>query len=236
MTLFDAFLETLYPPKCIICDEPIPEYGYCDYCRGKLKPISEPLCPQCGLDNENCECKKRIYHFDAITAPYFNEEYAQQAVYDLKFSKKFNCLRPFSKEMARCVKKNIGTENIDLICCVPAKQSSLYDRGFNQAELFAMKVSENLKIDFSRNLIHIVSEGKTQHRLKTIEDRYENVRGKFGVKKDITGKNILLVDDIKTTGATIDECARQLKFAGAEKVYCVTALVTRYNNSKKPDL
>ena len=230
MKFFDAVFEFLYPPKCIICEKLIPDYGYCDDCKGKITPISEHQCSQCGLDDKNCECKKRIYHFDAIAAPYFNEGYAQQGVYDLKFSRKFYCLRPFGKEMARVVKKNFGIENIDLVCCVPAKPESMYKRGFNQSDVFAREISNALKITYDKNLVKLISSRKTQHRLKTIEDRFANVRNNYAVYKNIKDKNVLLVDDIKTTGATIDECARQLKFAGANKVYCVTALITRRGN------
>lgn len=236
MKLLDAAFEFLYPPKCIICEKAITDYGYCADCDGKLKPISAPLCPQCGLDEDNCECKKRIYHFDAIAAPYFNEGYAQQGVYDLKFSQKFYCMRPFGDDMARVVKKNFGIENIDLICCVPPKPESMYKRGFNQSDLFASIIADKLKIRYDKNLIKLLSSRNTQHRLKTIEDRFANVRNNYAVYKKINGLNVLLVDDIKTTGATIDECARQLKFAGANKVYCVTALITRRNRSESSHL
>ena len=115
MNLIDAFLDLLYPPKCIICEEPILEYGYCSKCDGKLKPIAEEMCLACGSRRKHCECKSRIYHFDAITAPYFNEGYAKQGVYDLKFHNKFHCLKPFSKQMAKNVIKNIDKENIDVL-------------------------------------------------------------------------------------------------------------------------
>ena len=154
-------------------------------------------------------------------------------MYELKFHNKFNCLRPFGKEMSKCVKRDFGIENIDLICYVPAKKSTLYTRGFNQSELFAKEISFNLNLKFSKDLIKYRVEGKTQHRLKTVEDRFKNVRNLFKVTKKLSGKNILLVDDIKTTGASLDECARQLKFAGADKVYCVTALVTRVKKDRE---
>ena len=227
MKLLDAFFELLYPPKCIVCDEPILSYGYCQQCKGKIVPISETMCLQCGCESKFCECKKRIYHFDGITTPYFNEEYARQAVYDLKFSRKFNCVKPFSKEMAKCIKKSYGLENIDLICCVPASKKTMYERGFNQSDLFAKEISEILNIEYNANLLVKKSKTKTQHRIRNIEDRFANVRDGYKSVFDLKGKNILLVDDIKTTGASLDECARQLKFSGAENVYSVVALITR---------
>lgn len=227
MKLLDALFELLYPPKCIVCDEPILEYGYCKGCKGKIAPISETLCLECGCESKLCECKNRVYHFDGITAPYYNEEYARQAVYDLKFSKKFNCVKPFSSAMAKCVKKSYGLENIDIICCVPASKKTLYDRGFNQSDLFAKEISDILKIEYNPKLLVKKSKTKTQHRIQNIEDRFENVRNGYKSLIDLKGKNVLLVDDIKTTGASLDECARQLKFSGAENVYAVVALITR---------
>ena len=226
MKLLDAFFELLYPPKCIVCEEPILEYGYCESCKGKVKTISADMCLSCGCEKKKCECNKKVYHFDGITAPFFNSDYAQMAVYDLKFKGNFNCLRTFSKEMAACVRKSFGIENIDCICYVPASKETLYKRGFNQSELFAKEIASLLKIKLKRNLIHKKKTVKTQHRNKTVADRYNNVRNGFKVTEQLNGKNVLLVDDIKTTGATIDECSRQLKFAGAEKVYCIVALIT----------
>lgn len=226
MKLIDAFFELLYPPRCMVCDEPTMDYGCCDDCKDKIKTISTNVCLGCGCETKFCECNKRVYHFDGVVAPYFNVDYAQQTVYDLKFNGKFNCLKPFSKEMARFAKKSFGTENIDFICYVPASVESLYKRGFNQSELFAREISKLLNIEIKHNLLFKKKSVKTQHRKRTIEDRFKNVRNGFKATEKLYGKNILLVDDIKTTGATIDECARQLKFAGAERVYCVVALIS----------
>lgn len=237
MNLIDAFLDLLYPPKCIICEEPISDYGYCAKCDGKLKPISEEMCIICGSRRKFCECKERVYHFDAVAAPYFNEGYARQGVYDLKFHNKFNCLKPFGKEMSLRAKKCFGIENIDLICPVPASVESYNERGFNQSDLFAREISEHLKIEYKPKLIKKLETVKSQHRIKSLEDRFNNVRNGFKVYDSIKGKNVLLVDDIKTTGATIDECARQLKFAGADKVYCIVALITeKQHNLETYDL
>ncbi len=227
MKLTDAFFELLYPPRCIICDEPTITYGYCDACKGKIKTISSDMCLSCGCETKECECNKRVYHFDGITAPYFNDDYAQQTVYDLKFKGKFNCLKPFGKDMAHFTKKSFGVENIDFVCYVPASKKSMYERGFNQSELFAKEIANLLHLELKHNLLFKKNTVKTQHRKRTIEDRFKNVRNGFKATEKINGKSVLLVDDIKTTGATIDECARQLKFAGAEKVYCVVALISK---------
>ena len=103
----------------------------------------------------------------------------------------------------------------------------MYERGFNKSDLFAKEISEILNIEYNANLLVKKSKTKTQHRIRNIEDRFANVRDGYKSVFDLKGKNILLVDDIKTTGASLDECARQLKFSGAENVYSVVALITR---------
>ena len=107
MKLIDAFFELLYPPRCMVCDEPTMDYGCCDDCKDKIKTISTNVCLGCGCETKFCECNKRVYHFDGVVAPYFNVDYAQQTVYDLKFNGKFNCLKPFSKEMARLQRNHL---------------------------------------------------------------------------------------------------------------------------------
>ena len=92
--------------------------------------------------------------------------------------------------------------------------------------MFAREISKLLNIEIKHNLLFKKISVITHHRKRTIEDRFKNVRNGFKATEKLYGKNILLVDDIKTTGATIDECARQLKFAGAERVYCVVALIS----------
>ena len=113
MKLIDAFFELLYPPRCLVCDEPTIEYGCCDDCKDKINTISNDMCLYCGNESKFCECNKIVYHFDGITAPYFNEGYAQQTVYDLKFNRKFNCLKPFGKvDKARFVPEVLNNLNV----------------------------------------------------------------------------------------------------------------------------
>ncbi len=226
MKTLDLFLELLYPPRCIVCGEPIYEEGYCRKCKDKIPQITVDICFGCGLENKNCQCKRFVYHFDGITAPYFNEDFAQRAVYNLKFRENFSCVNTFSDMMAERSAKTFGIENIDVVCCVPASNKSLLSRGFNQSELFAARIAENLNKEFKPRLLFKKETVKTQHDVKSIRDRFYNVRDGYGSTEKLSGKNILLVDDIKTSGASLDECARQLKFAGADRVYCVTALVT----------
>jgi ComF family protein len=226
MKIIEAFLEMLYPPKCIVCGRAINSEGYCRRCENKIQPIEGETCFGCGLEKKLCRCRWYIYHFDGITAPYYNQDYAKQAIYDFKFKGLYRCVNTFADVMSDKVVETFGIENIDIVCCVPLSKEGFARRGFNQSELFAQKISKSLEKPLYSNLITKLDSVKTQHKITTVRERFLNVRGGYKVNMKIRGKNILLVDDIKTTGASLDECARQLKFAGADNVYCVTALIT----------
>ncbi len=233
MKIIDAFLDLLYPPKCIVCDEPIPSEGYCSKCVNKIVPISEECCFYCGMPLKACECNRFIYHFDGITSLHFNETYAQDAVYKFKFKGVFSCVNTFADGMAeRCV-KNFGLENIDFVTCVPASKEGMIKRGFNQSELLAKRIATDICKPFEPHLLTKKDGVKTQHSITNVSQRFENIRNGFLVNRKIKNQNVLIVDDIKTTGASLDECARQLKFAGATNIYCVTALISAPQHQNK---
>ena len=225
MKLLDEILSLIYPPRCAVCDRLIEYEGFCDKCLNNLQPILKKRCFRCGLPKRECDCKNFAYHFDGITSPYFNEGIAQQAIYNFKFRKNFGCVKLVSAKMAEYAKNTFGNENIDLICCVPSTKRNKNKRGFNQSEILAMEIAKQLDKPFDSKLITKKHRTETQHFLN-LSQRFDNVRNSFCVQVKLNKKSILLVDDIKTTGASLDECSRQLKFAGASKVYCVTALIS----------
>ena len=229
----NSLLEIVFPPMCLVCDTPLYKDGYCKRCQGKVKKIEEVTCFNCGIDLKHCECDRFFYHFDGVVAPYYNEGYAQDVIYNFKFSKRFSCVTVFGDDMANAAATKFGEENFDVVTFVPADIISERERGYNQSELLAKRISETLGKEFDKNILRKRKKVKTQHKIGNVNGRYLNVFEAFYSIKRIDGKNILLVDDIKTTGATLDACARELKFAGAEKVYCVTALVTRFKDNNE---
>ena len=225
--IIEAFLDTLYPPKCPICDKALLLEDYCDRCKGLVEPIDDETCFSCGMNVKNCECSRFIYHFDGMVAPYYNDGYAQEVIYNYKFNRKFTCVPLVGDVMAKAASDKFGRENIDIITFVPASSRSLRQRGFNQSQLLAEHISKTLDIPLESDILQKYDKRKTQHEIKSITERFMNARDSYYFTKNVSNKNILLVDDIKTSGATLDECARQLKFAGANMVYCVTALVSK---------
>lgn len=214
LKIFNAVLTCFFPKRCPCCDrllkkcEPI-----CDVCRDGLKRVQDSSTIS---SDEN---------FFASTAPFYNEGSAQNGVYIFKFQSRTDGMEFFANEMAATVSVRYRKANLDAVCYVPTRFRNIMARGYNQSEVLAKKLAGELDISVVKAMKKIKSN-RVQHTLDKAE-RIENVRGVFDSKDVVAGKNILLVDDIKTTGATLNECARVLKEKGAKNVYCITAILSR---------
>ncbi len=220
--IINAFVNALFPPRCFLCDEIItPESYLCLNCQHKLTVPDVKRCIGCGVATEKCECDRFIYHFDGVISPFFNEGAAKQGIYSYKFFRQRRIAEFYAKHMAHAVQKyykDIKFDFITFVCSSKKKQK------FEHCRLLTKELSANLNLRVVDALISTDKPRSTQHKLG-FENRFENVHNAYKAKIDCRAKNILLVDDIKTSGATIDECARILKIAGAKSVYCVTAVV-----------
>lgn len=224
--LINLIKEAFFPMTCAACGD-VTEGGepLCDYCREMLKPFN-PIkrCLCCGNEKSDCECKNRVFHFDGLIAPFKNKDTAKQGIYAFKFGGKISNAGYFAEQMALCIKNEYREMHFDGVAFVPMHRLRFLKRGFNQSRVLAEKIAEILKLPLEDTLV-CLKNGKRQHDLFG-KERFQNVKGRYKADKNATGKTFLLVDDIKTTGATLDECAKQLYLKGAEGVYCVTALIT----------
>lgn len=224
--LINLIKEAFFPITCAACGE-VTEGGepLCNYCREMLRPFN-PIkrCIRCGNEKPNCDCKYRVFHFDGLIAPFENKETAKFGVYAFKFGRKMSNADYFAKQMALCVKNEYRDINFDAVAFVPMHRLRFLKRGFNQSRVLAEKIADILNLPLEDALL-CLKNGKRQHKLFG-KERFKNVKGIYKAKPNVKGKMILLIDDIKTTGATLDECAKQLYIGGAEGVYCVTALIT----------
>jgi ComF family protein len=140
---------------------------------------------------------------------------------------KFLCRKYLGIKMAKMMAEVVRTEprfdNIDMIVPVPISQKNLRERGFNQTEILASQISKELKISVDNHILQRIKETPPQRELSR-EERQRNLLYAFEVKEPnkIIGKNILLVDDVFTTGSTSRECARVLLQAEADKVSVIT--------------
>ncbi len=198
----------------------------CSDCRKNLPIIDGERCRFCGAGKERCGCKKHHMGYDGITSPFYYEDGIKKGIQQLKFNGKEHIAYHLTKNMTKSVKSDFADLQFDFICFVPFTSMQKIRRNYNQSELLAEHLSKMLNIPLKRILVKLF-ETDTQHS-KNIRNRRGNVFGVYDVKDgaDVRDKTILLVDDIKTTGSTLDECAWILKIRGAKAVYCVTAAVT----------
>ena len=224
--LINLIKEAFFPMTCAACGE-VTEGGepLCDYCREMLKPIN-PIkrCISCGIEKPDCDCRYRVFHFDGLIAPFENKDTAKLGVYSFKIGKRLSNADYFAKQMAFCVKNEYRDIHFDAVTFVPMHRYRLLKRGFNQSRVLAEIIAEILEIPLEDTLV-CLKNGKRQHDLFG-KDRLENVKERYKARVGVKGKTLLLVDDIKTTGATLDECTKQLYLKGADGVYCVTALIS----------
>lgn len=229
---YKLLISVFYPNTCLSCGEIIEEGEFlCYYCTEHLPLVNwDKLCRRCGLDKKNCQCNKRIFCFEGVTAPFYNSGSAQKAMYAFKLGKRRYISDYFANRMAINVKYVYHDIKFDGICYVPISPKSLRKRGFNQSRDIAERMSRLLQIPLIENALGSHDKKQGQHSAKG-NKREANVKGAFYPKRRINGK-ILLIDDIKTTGSTLNECARQLLIAGADSVYCATGLVSKKRKKK----
>ena len=236
----DWLIDWLYPPRCRGCGEifqgPDSDY-FCPLCWKKIELVARPMCSLCGLpfphasgDDHICGlCLARPPHFTRAWAwaCYPREEAEEhplrQAVQKFKYGRKVSLGKPFGRLMARGCVEFLRDCDADVILPVPLHPRRLRWRGFNQALLLGRQLSRAYGIPADPFMLLRVKETPPQTQLNE-EERRRNVRGAFALAADRSaeGKNILLVDDVYTSGATVNECSRALRRAGASNVYVLT--------------
>ena len=204
----------LYPPACIFCKRP-------------LSPgDDEPVCKDCLAHlpyTKNHGCFEVFGGAAYLVAPFFYEGGVRRALHDLKFKSKYDNARVLAMFMAGYLENIAEAKSAGLVVAVPLSKKSYLKRGFNQTLLLARGICERLGLPLDEEALVKTRETKRQSSLKIFEDRAKNVHGAFTCTKDLSGKRVLLIDDIYTTGMTVYNCAKALTDAGAAKVIAVTA-------------
>ena len=232
---FKRIIKRIFlPERCSICGEIKPfMLPYCEKCGIDAKPISSSACPDCG--HEKCMCSDganiNLRHFTAV---YYYQGQLKKSLLSFKFYNEKGYADIFGKAMAKRINELYGDISFDGICFVPMTYGNLIKRGYNQSELLAVKMSDELGIPVvpclkkTRDSLH-------QKDLNALQ-RTENVKNSFGFfgKSDICEKTLILCDDIKTTGATLRECSDTLMKAGAKDVYSIALAITPYLDYTDP--
>lgn len=215
-------LDWLYPPRCAGCDTH--GFRWCEDCQADSPRLPNELCSSCGTPHKAgsvCEqCKKYPPNYDGVRSWAVFEEPLTKAIVRLKYKRDLGLGEILSRSLIGMLDK-IDWQ-IDLVIPVPLGKARLSERGYNQAAILAKPLALSLKLGYLPNALHRIRETKSQVGL-SLRDRRENVAGAFEAERHlVAGKCILLVDDVMTTGATLDECAKALKFAGVKQVFGIT--------------
>ncbi len=222
--------RVFFPERCNNCKELIPitqEKCSCGF--SHVFRISESFCDHCGCEKISCSCLFASSAFlPHITAPFLYTGDIKDKIHALKFGAKLDEAVFLAQAMSQRFENVYHGIKIDYVCSVPMTEEEFNNRGFNQSSLLAENLSKALMLE-KAELLFKIKDTSRQHTLKQ-KDRTVNLKKAFVANKkyDISGKNIILCDDIKTTGSTLKECSDVLFAAGANDVYCLCAAVADY--------
>jgi ComF family protein len=229
----EKFLRFLLPSQCHCCEKFLEEdrQGICPDCLSKIRWIEPPFCTLCGvpfasgeIKNHPCgACMTREKYFTMARALGYYEGPLREAIHRWKYEEKSYLTSFFGEKLAEGFHRYWDSRSFDLLIPVPLHLKRLRERGFNQALLLVKELSRRTRIPYSKRLLQKRIPTTPQVNLSGGE-REKRVRGSFHVQRDeeIKGKSILLVDDVYTTGATVNECSKVLLMAEAERVDVLT--------------
>ena len=203
-------LELFFPPHCIFCEKVIaPGTKVCKACADAILPIHSIRRMNLPDSGQNIPC--------IVLYPY--EDLVRDSIIRFKFYGEKKNADFYADHLAELIAKQSKSATFDLVTAVPISTQRQKMRGYNQSELIARKVAGRLKLSFAQCLTK-VQDNPEQHRLSRAE-RIQNVKGVYRAHEQIVAnKNILLIDDIVTTGSTLCECACTLRKEGARTVVC----------------
>jgi len=226
-------VSLLYPPICTICGKNVRAGEYlCNACEAKIVRIVPPFCQTCSEPFEGsintafrcANCAHRAIHFDAAVAAYRGRGIVRDVIHEFKYNRQIH-LRHLVACWLRAAfdDERLCDYHFDVIVPVPLHPTRQRERGFNQASLLAELLSARISIP-CKPLLKRIRYTTTQTALDRSE-RMENLHNAFRLRKnaDVRGLRVLLIDDVLTTGSTLNECARVLKRAGAISVHAATA-------------
>ncbi len=206
----DRVLDLLYPPRCAFCRKLLreKEKGLCRGCREKVPALSIP------------EARHDVKNTEACVAPFRYEGVVRESLLRYKFRGVTAYGRVYAEFMAKCIDEN--GFSCDSITWVPLSRRRLRSRGYDQARILAEETAKRLGLPCEKLLDKRV-DNRPQSTTGSAEERRRNAKDAYICTKDLSGRHVLLIDDIVTTGATLSECAGTLKRSGCACVYAAAA-------------
>jgi competence protein ComFC len=225
--LFGQFIDLVFPPRCTICKNKSRKM-ICDGCLSKVQFIRSPMCRICGKPKDRffagdlCgECVKGDVPFAMARSVVLYGGVIKEAIHKFKFEGKKALASSLGRFLVSYLANGeIPAGEIDLIIPLPLSGKRENQRGHNQSKLLAEEISGFCSINLDSTSLKKIKDTTPQFELSR-KERLLNVKGAFRCAP-LTGSNVLLIDDIYTTGATVSEASKALKASGAKKVYVLT--------------
>ena len=229
------FSELIAPTecKCLNCGREVFDgLGFCPECKKGVVYNNGKTCKRCGVgidgDEDYCgNCAFDKVYFDRAYSALSYEGAVRDAILRFKFGNCGNFARIFAKYLAFMAERQ--SVQFDLVTYVPMTKKSKRKRGYNQAQLLAQHFCAILSCE--EKLVEAIAKIKETKRQETLSraERKTNLVGAYKCVADVAGKRVLVIDDVKTTGATLNECGKVLKKAGATEVFALTVASRREN-------
>jgi competence protein ComFC len=233
----DALVSVIFPAGCRICDRLLTgasRVPICEECLASFAPASGIACEICGRplpaltrDLERslfCSaCQEKTYAFDRARSFAVYQGALVEAILLLKFEQIEPLGGWFARRLAEVVDRERDLLEADVVVPVPLHRDREKERGYNQAALLSRPLAKQLQLPHKAVLL-VRTRARPDKRILTLEERWESVRGAFATRpgSQVDNLRVLLVDDVLTTGATLDACARALRDAGAKSVLGLT--------------
>ncbi len=235
MRIFEAVSEFLlsafFPDRCSVCGEVV-ESGkcICDKCRFLVFPIESPVCTKCGASLEG-HSEDRCREISApVIGAYYYRDAVRNIIINFKDTKQLRFYRFLSLGLYEKIASEYSGVDFDIAVCVPTREKRKSTSG-----IICRETAKRFFIDFDVDVLEKYRETKKQHRL-SVEERFTNlensIRVRAGKESLVNGKTVLLCDDVKTTGTTLNECVKALYSAGAKEIYCACLAVSDYSSDK----
>ena len=236
MKLSEFLIRFVFVRKCVSCDKILSyedsESAFCPECVVKWRSAKTETCSVCFKSAVECSCMpKRMSHEGALCLRklvfYNKDKYGEpqnKIIYFLKRNKNSRAADFIARELSEAIRSELEVLNADkentVITWVPRGLRAVSLYGFDQACIICMSLEELLDIP-AEDIIKRCRGGEEQKHLKR-QERVKNITGRFKIDRELSGKNIVLLDDVVTTGASMAECVKLLRKAGAASVICVS--------------
>jgi len=220
-------LDAVIPPACLVCGERLEDQSQvlCEACEGKISLYSGSLCKVCGSEMKEypCEvCAEENYAFDLARSVFRYSTPIKDLIHELKYNGYVSPAGYFALPLAELIEGDEDLQDYDYFCAVPLHTVRKRERGYNQSDLIAYATAKLLGKPYLNPVSRRINT--LSQTLLSKAGRIKNLSGAFYIKDiaAVKGKSVIVVDDVFTTGTTLNEIAKQLRLAGAERIAAVT--------------